>query len=890
MMAPMDDGMVRFTKTRGVSVLQCLLFSLLLPTVGCGKLYTSNCGETDRDCGGGGILRSGKTCVRTGDCAEGLECEDSVCTYTASTARGEPCVVTEECQSGLYCSVIDLTCQPLVESTTQTCESSADCQRTQVCDLDGAQVFSEGPYEWTLKAVSDECRAQIEASDTPESCKLPRTCTDRNDKHIDLGGFCTANADCLPGLFCIPDPLDVDKSICYGGVELPVEPVSFPLWGGVKCPADTRTPTAYFEVPRASNDPASDFYRLPFPNELRRTDTGIDLSAHPLPPDRLAPQTAQRFISESGNVPGFATNPVVYFRFSREVRTSDLNSTTQRIVNITKDTPEYARLADLALEQPVEHRGNYICPHWLPVHPRLGSPLRSGTTYAALITRDVHASDDREFTRSPDLDALLSSSRPSDSALADAWETYAPLRAYLDDRGDADGISADDVLNATVFKTQDATQMIPRLRSAAEIAAEGSKSLVLTDVVECGPDVESPCDEFTPIACADHDAKSAFRELRGKIALPVFQRGTAPYATPNVGGDIPFSGELVAREFASVCFSLSLPKNPAPSAGYPLLLVAHGTGLSFADQMNRAGLAEYAASLPIPSAVLAIEMPMHGSRLNGTEHLPQDLFFNLMNPKAARGNVLQGAADLMSLTLLAARGIAANAWSIREAVTFDRERVVLYGQDQGATHAALMLGSEPRVRAAVLSALGGHVSSRLFNQSKPVDMNSVLPFLLFDPDLTSGKLSGEAANPALALLQNYMESADPVNYARELRLEPSDAVPTGHDVFMTFGIDDGFLADENQAAYALAAGLQAVDPDLADRFDTVTAPVQGNVDFGETQRTVVLRTYDPHSGSPDDRLPQDGHFVDVATIAGVRDVRGFLAEALQGQTPTIRSE
>lgn len=892
-----EDGMVegsRFVKTSGVSVLQqwsaAALMMLLaaLGPAGC-KLFKSNCGEDDRSCGGGGILRSGKACVRNGDCATGLDCLDDVCSYVGASTEGDACVVTEECKNGLYCSVIDLTCQPLASAAGQNgvCESTAHCERAQVCDLDGAKIFAEGPYESTLKLVSADCRQQIEASDTPESCKLPRTCATRGD--VDLGGFCTANKDCLPGLFCIPDPLNVKKSICYGGIELPAEPVSFPLWGGVDCSEDTRTPTAYFDVPRASAD-GQDFYRLPFPNDIRRTGDGIDLTGHPAPPATLSPQSAQRFITEAANVPGFATNPVVFFRFSEEVRASDLSAVTQRIVNITEGSPDYASLTDLQLEQPVEHRGNYICSHWLPVHPRLSAPLRSGTTYAALITKDVRTTDGEEFERSPDLDALLSAQEPDDELLQEAWAKYAPLREYLSERGSADGISEGDVLNAAVFTTQAATAIVPKLRAAIDIATVGSRALTLTDVRECKAGVSSPCDDFTPIPCDAHDDDASFREIRGRIALPMFQRGTPPYATPDDGGDIPFSGNLAVQDYANVCFSLSLPNAPAPTTGYPLLLVAHANGASFADQMNRAGLAEYAATLPVPSAVLSIEMPVHGSRLNATSHEPQDLYFNMMNPKAARGNALQGAADLMTLAALSQKGIASNAWSLGEQVVFDATRVVLYGQDQGAAHAALMLGSEPRIRAGVLAGLGGHLSSKLFNQSKPVDMNSVLPFLLFDPDLRTGKLSADAANPVLALMQTYMESADPLNYARELLLDVPSSAASGHDVFMTFGLEDGFASLDNQRAYAVAAGLSAVAPDLTDSFETVSPPVSVNVTVGETQRTVALRTYDPRDQAVNNDLPQDGHFVDISTRAGIRDVRGFLGEALQGQSPTIRDE
>ena len=64
----------------------------------------------------------------------------------------------------------------------------------------------------------------------------------------------------------------------------PVQPVgSRPLpvassWAGVSCEAKAPEARAYFDVPRA---PATDgdFYRLPYPNDARRTAAGVDLAA-----------------------------------------------------------------------------------------------------------------------------------------------------------------------------------------------------------------------------------------------------------------------------------------------------------------------------------------------------------------------------------------------------------------------------------------------------------------------------------------------------------------------------------------------------------------------------------------------------------------------------------
>jgi hypothetical protein len=864
-------GIVRRRRATGLLVLLAAL-----GPVGC-KLFDSTCGADDRTCLGGGQARSGQACIRNGDCAVGLTCKDNACDYGATTKRGNTCIATPECADGLYCSPTDLQCRPLnpdPKKEGEGCSSSADCQRGLVCDVDVAMLFAEGPYS----QISDDCRAQQAEDTTSDQCKLPRTCLKRGT--VDIGGVCKTNSDCVAGLYCIPDPIDVTQNVCYGGTKLPFEPVSVPLWGGDQCPADSSDAVAYFEVPRKNAD-AKDFYRLPFPNDIRKKDGGgIDLSGHPRPPDDLDPPAARRFIDAAATVSGFATNPVIIFRFSQAFNNNDRSAMTMRIIDITPSSPEYGRDGGI-FWAPSERRSNYVCPHFLALHRPFDTPLRSNTTYAAIITTGLHTTTMQSYERSPDFDAVLASSRPSDSDLARAWDAYAPLRAFLS--SDKSDLNASDLLNAAVFTTQDATGLIPKLRAAIE--ADGVAQL--RDLTRCGSGVKSPCEDDTGRGACQPDNPD-FVEIHGHVLLPAFQRGTAPYENPEDGGDIAVGsdGKPEVQGHPSVCFALSVPKKTAPDGGYPLLLVAHGTGGSFADQMQPGGLAGWAAKLDQPSAVLGIDMPVHGSRRNGSTRDPQDLFFNFNNPQAARGNAVQGAADLIGLALLATQPISAGASPTGAAIRFNGDRVALYAHSQGATHASLMIGSEPRIRAVVLSGIGGHISTSLREKQKPIDMSAVLPFMLFDPD-TSGKIVVEAFNPMLALVQTYLDSADPLNYASQLALDPPASASDGHDVFMTYGRFDSFTPEDTQQFYAKAGGLPAVEQDLAVAFNEIPSPAIGNLMPGSKPRTVALRTYDPHDDAIDPNAPPDGHFVATQTTRGLGDTRRFLEGALQGGVPQI---
>ena len=73
--------------------------------------------------------------------------------------------------------------------------------------------------------------------------------------------------------------------------------------------------------PRAG-EVTDDFYRLPFPNDLRRVNGKLDLGELPSPPAALPPfDLAAKYLAaaaEDGS--GFGLHPVVFFRFSRKPR------------------------------------------------------------------------------------------------------------------------------------------------------------------------------------------------------------------------------------------------------------------------------------------------------------------------------------------------------------------------------------------------------------------------------------------------------------------------------------------------------------------------------------------------------------------------------------------
>ena len=86
--------------------------------------------------------------------------------------------------------------------------------------------------------------------------------------------------------------------------------------GGEKCEEETGAPISHFRVPRGSGD--KDFYRLPFPNDIRMKGGHPDLSGHPSPGSELLGfDPVDRYLRaiEAEN-DGFGPYSTVFFRFN----------------------------------------------------------------------------------------------------------------------------------------------------------------------------------------------------------------------------------------------------------------------------------------------------------------------------------------------------------------------------------------------------------------------------------------------------------------------------------------------------------------------------------------------------------------------------------------------
>lgn len=793
-------------------------------------------------------LAVGQACGSGTMCRGNLSCGDAgTCMPCGCIQSGAPCILNDECSAGLFCGA------------TRTCEArpTGDSGDAGGAGASGSQCSSDGDcasgLRCNLVGLSQECQ--------PEGM-------------VDVGGACSASADCLGGLSCTSTG-DAGASTCQANGP----PTLGSAWPGVTC-ADVAGPTlAYFQVPRGIND--GDFYRLPFPNDVRRDSGKLNLAGHPTPgvSPAVGYDLVGRWISDlSSSADGFSAYPTVFFRFSAAV---DIHTTLKqkdaiRWVDVT--TPTSAQ--PLGLGWQASTAGNaYICNNWVGVRPPLGQPLTPGHTYAVLVMTSVVDASQNPISVAPDLTALLAPTAPMDAALSTAWPKYAPLRAWAS----ATGLATSSILDATVFTVGHVSAIGPKLAAAVAAAAAPT----VTSWVRCG-DAPSPCPQATgDRACGAPSA--SFDELHALVSLPIFQHGTEPYATPDQGGDLVLAsdGTPQLQGSESVCMSLTVPKGGAmPSGGWPLLVYAHGTGGSFRSAITE-GVAARASSIDdghggqVHVAVLGIDQVEHGPRRGASQDSPNNLFYNFANPLAARGNTLQGAADQMALVRLASTFDLTAAVSPTGAeIKF--ARIAFWGHSQGASAGGIAMPYVSGVVGAVLSGEGAGLIDALLHKQNPINIAAALPFALQE---TPGNVS--EFHPVLALLQNDLDPDDPLNHAVALVASPV-AVANQKHVFQPYGQGDTYAPPITEQTFAIAAQLSEAAlpagvmgaPAQLVGASPLPVPVGGNATVMSAPITAVVRQYAPSAS-------YDGHFVSFDNAAAEADVDHFIADALGGGVPQV---
>ena len=813
-------------------------------SVACSKLKSGS--DPSPDAGpipsGAGV---GESCPNP-TCRAGLACDPAskTCMPGHSVIQGGACVVSGECLAGNYCTQQNKCAPSGLGAAGAGCTSEGDCATGLLCAQTG---------------LTGVCQAQGLG---------------------DINRGCVQTSDCMGGLLCV-------AGICTKALLSP--------WAGVACSTvEEATAKVYFHVPRATEPTTNtDFYRLPFPNDIRLKAGKVTLSGHPRPGPRILPfDLVDRYITAiEAESTGFSANPTMFLRLSKQFNVNAFpGDCGLALVDITPTSPSYGRPEGLACGA-TNASSRYVCGPFLWARTNLGAPLRPGTTYALMLRKTLTDLLGAPFGADDDFAAMVAAAPPADPALAAAYAAYLPLRNYIS----AGKVAAADLATALVFTVEKYEDPLAAIEATLAAAAPP----VVEGMVRCAPGVVSTCEDGKTGAdhvrgCLAADSASAnFDTYQGTMTLPVFQQGTPPYLTPTDGGGMffdPTTGAATLQGTQKVCFALTVPKGVAPASGWPLLVYGHGTGGSYRSIVDL-GLADDLAvgaapaglgvgidggvsavsAAPVPTAVFSFDGVMHGTRSGGSTKPVGELVYNFLNPRAARDNALQAAADLMAIP----RGLGSFA---AQGIVVDANRLSLYGHSQGGNGASLVAARQSSYGTIVMSGTGGTLIYTLLGKTKPVNIPAVLPYLLGE----IGPTAVDATHPVLGLMQMYFDRSDSVNFARRLFHEPLPAM-TAHHILHVYGTNDTYSVVPTQQAYALAAGFQVANP--VDNFGllpvTLPPPVSNNEFFGSYGKlTAVEIQYQPAA-------TYDGHFVSTQNPSARAAIQEMLVTAARDGIPTV---
>lgn len=797
--------------------------------------------------------RIGEECSGDSECRPGLGCGGGgTCEPSGTTAVDDGCVVSAECADGASCQI------PV------ECLSS---EPASVCGL-AACLPSEEREEGT------DCVQPGSCGDGLRCNLIGFTGVCEPEGTGDVGQTCETHGDCRDPLLCGPPNalLGTTEFTC----QIPAAVAQDVFMPDAECedldPNDAFR--VHFDVP--GDDPLSEFYRLPFPNDVRLSSAGIDMSGHHNPGLLyIGGAFVDLYLDAVSELRGFSTNPTVFFRFSQNpdfgTIVGDGDAPTLLFLNIDPDSPGYASRISMRWSI-TTGRGKFICPRYMAVRPSWSSPLEHGTTYAVLLFNGLRTPEGDLATPAPDFAAMLGADAPGDARLQEAWDAYAPLRTYLDDQN----IGADTLIGGTVFTTMDPDADLPAIRAGARAQDPPG----LNNVTLCGPNVTGPCNTGERGACVN--VSDDVIELHATYEAPIWQAGTRPYLFREDGGNFVFSGgEAQPQGTETMCLSMTIPRGDMPENGWPVVMFGHGTGGTFTSHIS-GGTASRVANIdlgddaPVQMVSVGIDGVQHGPRRGDSDLSAETLFYNFVNPLTAVGNVQQGAADFFTL-LWMLQNTDMTVDGVGD-LRFDPQQIYFFGHSQGATVGGLFAAFEPELRGAIFSGAGGSLVLSLLNKTSPEDIAGGVEFVLTDGG-TSGTSVGDT-DPLLALLQTVIDPVDPLNVARTYYRDPAEDVP-GLSLFMSYGLGDTYTPEPNQTAFARAIGLpipQGAELGLTGFRDT-TYPVSGNRTVNENQVTGVLIPAQPGD--------YDGHFVIFRESGLTQQSMEFLGTGVRDGIPTV---
>jgi pimeloyl-ACP methyl ester carboxylesterase len=632
-------------------------------------------------------------------------------------------------------------------------------------------------------------------------------------------------------------------------------------------------PTVRFTVP-AENAMPSVFGSVPWPSDLYfdqgepgdgdgtllNTGANIGMAADVVRNTNYTP-VVERGLDVTD---GFGVTTGCLFFFTGSIDTSSL-PTSPRLAPSVSDSVILMNLTDGTLV-PIQLKANVDTriPNTLTVMPVPGHPMKQMTRYACVLNGGAGGMTGGGTPIVPSADFVAA--RGGASANTDANSIYGSAATFVAANG---GPAVVDNAGMAVFTTQSTTEAL-RLVQTAVLPSLAMPTADFSDTRFVFNDLTNPGaldDLFGPTA---HDDLSIL--ATGWFNSPRFQTND-----PNgnkLAEDLPNTGNLalpcqvacepnderfvytsavdktpiIQKATVKIPFTVAIPNSPAPANGYPIVIDQHGLG---GDRKTTADLANALASRGFAS--IGIDAVAHGYRFADPEGnrspsiiTPIDLqngfggtaipdgfsdgsplgfpistlsvqlgffqaFYNLIG---VADNFRQTCADLMQLVRL----IQSNSIDGQLNVSIDENNIFYMGHSLGGIMGSCLAAFEPDVKAYVLNATGGGLTSQLLlNSSIGAGALGTLNAIFgLDPANVTDQF---AVFPNLS--QGFLDPADP---AVEAPAWISNPIVGGPRNVMQISDDaDEVVPNQANEAVGVAAGLELFDPFLS---NLLTSPAQ----------------------------------------------------------------
>ncbi len=492
--------------------------------------------------------------------------------------------------------------------------------------------------------------------------------------------------------------------------------------------------------------------------------------------------------------------------------------------------------------------------------------LEAGHRYAVVVTSAVRAQDGRPLAAAPAFEAIRDNA--TGARATPAGRLYGEGVDLVATRG---GIDRARIVALTVYTTQTAHRRLRPIRDALVAGGYGPAPSLITDPARLqapyrytrfgvtahagwtatldawlgaarrgadGRDLPGNPTPLEPMGTGvPHDAVGA--ALVAAYASPEFRRpftGTARATDGTIAFDA--MGRAVAQDMnRQVPLIVLLPRTPAPSGGYPVVIFQHGAG---GDRTHVGALGNELARAGF--AVVAIDAPGHGARgvgavdvvnsapgiyrgpdgiADGSSTAAQLQFFgNLLNFLVIRDNLWQAALDLVQLRRLVGTidlAVVADAYS-GTAPRLDASHVGYVGMSMGGVLATLLGSVEPRssIDPLVLDV----AASSVFLHGLGAGPNGILQLTLLTLALRLPQNTLlQRHHPWLQLAQGLVDSADASSFVGEV-----SRGDRAHNLYVITAADDDTAPRPASDAFARGLGVVQVTPTIREIPGLVRRP------------------------------------------------------------------